>query len=87
MIKEISVFTVYIIYSRSLQKYYTGQTNDFEDRLARHNSGHEKYSKAGVPWELVWNIEVSSRSEAMKLENQIKKQGAKRYLERKNCSL
>ena len=81
------MFTVYFIYSRSLQKYYTGQTNDFEDRLFRHNSGHEKYSKIGVPWELIWKTEVSARSEAMKLENQIKKQGAKRFLERKNSSL
>jgi putative endonuclease len=76
------VFTVYIIYSRSLEKYYTGQTNNFEDRFVRHNSGHEKYTKNGIPWELIWKKEVATRSEAMKLENQIKKQGAKRYLER-----
>jgi len=76
------MFVVYILYSSSLQKYYTGQTNDIEDRLSRHNSGQGKYSKIGIPWELIWTKEVATRSEAMKLENQVKKQGAKRYLER-----
>lgn len=65
-----------------MEKYYTGQTIDFVDRLARHNSGESKYSKNGVPWELIWKTEVSTRSEAVKKEIQIKKQGAKRYLER-----
>ena len=76
------MIVVYILYSRFLQKYYTGQTNNIQDRLLRHNSGQGKYSKIGVPWELIWKIEVSSRSEAVKLESQIKKH-AKRYLERK----
>ncbi|MCE3279582.1 MAG: excinuclease subunit [Bacteroidetes bacterium] len=80
------MFIVYIIYSRSLEKYYTGQTNNIQDRLLRHNSGQGKYSKNGMPWEMVWTSQVATRSEAMKLENQIKKQGAKRYLER-NSSL
>jgi len=79
---EQGLYTVYILYSRSLERYYTGQTNDFVDRLARHNSGESKYSKNGIPWELIWKIEVSTRSEAVKKERQIKKQGAKRYLER-----
>ncbi len=77
------MIVVYILCSRFLQKYYTGQTNNIKDRLLRHNSGQGKYSKIGVPWELIWKIEVLSRSEAVKLESQIKKQGAKRYLERK----
>ena len=76
------MYTVYILYSRSLEKHYTGQTNDFVDRLTRHNSGEGKYSKIGVPWELIWKTEVSTRSEAVKKDSQIKKQGAKRYLER-----
>jgi putative endonuclease len=73
---------VYIIYSCSLNKYYVGQTNNIDDRLLRHNSGREKYTKIGTPWELVWKKEVLTRSEAMKLEKQIKNRGAKRYLEK-----
>ncbi len=71
---------VYILYSRSLQKYYIGHTKDFSDRITRHNSGHEKSTKKGAPWELIWKAEVATRSQAMKLELKIKNRGAKRYL-------
>ena len=37
-------------------------------------------TKSGTPWELVLQIKVSDRSEAMILERKIKKRGAKRYL-------
>lgn len=65
-----------------MKKHYVGQTNNIDDRLFRHNAGREKFTKTGVPWELVWKKEVLTRSEAMKLEKQIKDRGAKRYLEK-----
>ena len=76
------LYTVYILYSRSLEKYYTGQTNDLPNRIFRHNSGEGNYSKIGIPWELIWRTDLPTRSEAVKRESLIKKQGAKRYLER-----
>ena len=36
---------VYILYSKSLDKYYTGQTNNLKDRLKSHNSGMEIHQK------------------------------------------
>lgn len=71
---------VYILYSESLQKYYTGQTQNLEERLARHNKGLVKSTKNGKPWVLVHSIVCGLRSEAMLLEKKIKKRGAKRYL-------
>ena len=76
-----TVYYVYILYSDSLIKYYSGQTSNLEDRLIRHNSGREKYTRKGTPWELVWNTSVLTRSEAVQLEQKIKKRGAKRFLE------
>jgi len=73
-------FHVYILKSLSTGRFYTGQTNDLEDRIHRHNSGSEKHTSKEMPWELLWSSEVSSRSEAMKLEKQIKKRGAERFL-------
>ncbi|RRO12124.1 GIY-YIG nuclease family protein [Flavobacteriaceae bacterium 14752] len=71
---------VYILYSQTLQKYYTGQTQNLKDRLARHKNGLVKSTKNGKPWVLVHFIVCDSRSEAMMLEKRIKKRGAKRYL-------
>ncbi len=72
---------VYILYSRSLNRFYVGHTSNLEDRLKRHNEGRSKSTKAGVPWELKWRQNCKSRSEAMKLELKIKKRGISRYLE------
>ncbi len=75
------MYIVYILFSKSSLKYYTGQTDDLENRLQRHNSGLSLSTKSGKPWELIYQIQFSTRSEAMLLEKKIKKRGAKRYLE------
>jgi len=72
---------VYILYSRSLNRYYIGHSSNLEDRLERHNRGRSKYTKGGKPWELIWVMVCDTRSEAMKLERKIKKRGANRFLE------
>ena len=74
-------FTVYILFSKSAQKYYTGSTQDLVNRLHEHNSGETKSIQNGIPWEVVWKTLLPSRAEAMKLETKIKKRGAKRFLE------
>jgi putative endonuclease len=73
-------YYVYILYSKISSKYYVGQTADIDKRLKRHNQGIVPSTKSGKPWELVLQIKVSNRSEAMLLEKKIKKRGAKRYL-------
>jgi putative endonuclease len=65
-------FHVYIIVSEFDQSFYIGQTANLSDRLERHNGGLEKYTSKKRPWKLIWSSEVSSRSEAMKLERKIK---------------
>jgi putative endonuclease len=72
---------VYILYSRSKQKYYVGQTQNADARLERHNRGVVLSTKSGVPWEQVWLKEMNNRSEAILLEKKIKGRGAKRFLE------
>ena len=74
-------FVVYILFSESTNKFYTGHTQNLENRLIEHNQGETSSIKSGIPWKLVWNQSCPSRSEAMKLENRIKKRGAKRFLE------
>ncbi|MBT8272221.1 MAG: GIY-YIG nuclease family protein [Bacteroidia bacterium] len=74
-------YFVYILYSFKREKYYVGQTENISKRLDRHNLGHVKSTKSGIPWKLIWKIELESRSKALLLEKKIKKRGAKRYLE------
>ena len=71
----------YILFSESLQQYYTGSTLDIEQRLRDHNNGLSKHTSKGRPWRMVYSVECNSKTDALKLENKIKKRGAKRYLE------
>ena len=77
--------TVYILYSNSIKKYYAGQTGNLVNRLKEHNSGETKSIRHGCPWELMWHAEVSNRSEAMVLEERIKKRGITRFLRDIDC--
>jgi putative endonuclease len=74
-------YKVYILFSLSIGKYYTGHSEDLENRMMEHNGGETTSIKHGIPWAIAWVKETSSRSEAIKLENRIKKRGAKRFLE------
>ena len=67
----IMKYFVYILFSKLANRYYTGQTNNIENRIIEHNSGETKSIVNGIPWELVWSVEVTSRTEAMKLEKKI----------------
>ena len=71
----------YILYSDKLGKYYVGSSEDVEKRGAAYNAGRSKFTKTGIPWKLVRVEEHIDRAEAVRREYQIKKRGAKRYLE------
>jgi len=74
-------YVVYILFSEKMGRYYCGQSDNLEKRLAIHSNGGKKYTSKGVPWNLVKIYNCASRSEAIILERKIKKRGIKRYLE------
>lgn len=59
---------VYILYSKRIDKYYIGITDNLELRLERHNQGWGKFTKGGIPWKLVYSEKFASKQEAMKRE-------------------
>ena len=75
------MFFIYILYSNTINKFYVGQTIDINKRLQRHNLKMVPSTKNGIPWKLIYSEKYSTRSEAMLKEKQIKKRGAKRFLE------
>jgi len=75
------VYTVYILYSVSRDRYYIGQTEDLERRLEEHNSGYSKSTRSGILWELVFKREFRERSEAIRYEHTLKQMKSRRYIE------
>ena len=66
---------VYILYSLSADRFYVGETVNVSERIKQHNSGFYdgSYSKQAKDWELYFEIECTSRSQALKFEKFIKK--------------
>ncbi len=75
---------VYIIYSETKMRYYVGICKDIEKRLKEHNEGRSRYTKSGIPWEVVWEEKMPSREASAVLEKKIKKRGAGRFLSDKS---
>ena len=75
------MYTVYIIYSHSLDKYYIGYTEDVDNRLEQHNSGISTFTAKANDWELKITEEYSSREMAHKRELEIKKKKSRKYIE------
>jgi len=74
-------YTVYIIYSKSTDVCYKGQTDNLHDRLSRHNNGWEKSTKHGIPWELIWSTTKRDRSASGRLERKQKNLSRERLIE------
>ncbi|MAT40139.1 MAG: endonuclease [Ectothiorhodospiraceae bacterium] len=66
------MYTVYILYSESIGKYYIGYTADVEQRLAFHNNGSSRWSKRGIPWRVVYTEAHEDKRSAMRREREIK---------------
>ncbi len=73
-------YTVYILQSIEFDKFYIGQTNDFEKRIHRHNSGYVSSTKPFIPWKLVYHIHKPNRSEVIILERKLKNLNRTRLL-------
>ena len=67
------MYYIYIIYSKKLDKYYIGTTDDIEGRIRRHNQGNKAFTSTGKPWVLVYKEEFDTKTEALKREIQLKK--------------
>lgn len=74
-------YFTYILYSKKLSRFYKGQTDDFENRIHRHNSGYELSTRSGVPWITVWVTTKADRSAAMGLEKKLKNLSVNRLIE------
>ena len=69
--------SIYILFSKSTDRYYIGHTSDVNRRLEEHNHPEElsKYTEKGILWNLILSFDIShSRGEARKVEKFIKMQ-------------
>jgi putative endonuclease len=68
-------FFVYIVYSKSIDAFYIGQTKDLEQRIIIHNKGTFKGSSTKIAndWALYFSILCETRQQALLIEKHIKR--------------
>ena len=76
-----SMYSVYILHSKSLDRYYTGYTNDLTRRIEEHNRIKGKFTDIGIPWILVYEEFFSTKKEAMNREKFIKSRKSRKFIE------
>jgi len=74
-------YCVYIIFSKKLDRYYVGHTEDLQKRIEQHNSGISDFTSTANDWVLVYSEEFGSRELARSREMAIKKKKSRKYIE------
>ena len=64
------MFTLYIIYSTHLNKYYVGYSEDVQKRLAEHNSGISDFTSKTNDWQLKYTEIFANRKQAISRERE-----------------
>ena len=75
-------YTTYILYSKTIDRFYIGYSSNFPERLQYHNNP-EKYriwTKRGIPWEVFLTIDELEKSVSRKLELHLKRMESKKYI-------
>ena len=74
--------TTYILYSKSIDRFYIGSCNSLEERLSQHHD--DKYSSGfthrAKDWEVYFQINNLSYGQARSIESHIKNMKSRTYI-------
>lgn len=66
------MYYTYILYSKKLDKFYIGYTENINNRFKEHNKGEVNYTSRGLPWVLVHYQAFIYKEDAQKEEKFLK---------------
>lgn len=74
--------TFYILYSKTIDKYYVGYTCEaISERLRKHNTNHKGFTGKVEDWQVVYFEEYETKSAAYEREQQVIKWKSRRRIE------
>ena len=74
--------TVYVLLSLKDKATYVGMAIDVTNRLKEHNSGKNRYTKAHLPWKIIYTEERPDWSTARIREKYLKSTAGKNWLKK-----
>ena len=66
---------LYLLYSKKLNEFYVGTSDDLPRRFYSHNRGENITTKAGVPWRLIYYEAYPTKEDALRREQRLKQYG------------
>ncbi len=78
----MGTYFLYILKSKSFDKFYTGISQNPHRRLEYHNSIEKGFTARYRPWEIVFTKEFDSKHEALLVERKIKNWKSKKMTQR-----
>ena len=78
---------VYALCNTVNSEIYIGITKDLSRRIKEHNSGKNRYTKAFMPWALLYVEETENYLQARKREKYLKSAAGKRSLKKSVLTL
>jgi predicted GIY-YIG superfamily endonuclease len=77
-------FYVYILQSeKNLNRYYTGFTENPEDRLQAHNAGQNPHTTKNKPWRIKTSIAFTDKQKALDFEKYIKSPSGRAFAKKR----
>jgi putative endonuclease len=77
----VASYYLYILHSKSLDRYYIGSTSNLEERLRKHLGNHKGFTAKAKDWEIVYREEFPSNNEAQARERWVKNQKSRKVVE------
>jgi putative endonuclease len=74
--------TVYILFSKELNRYYIGVTSNLEERIKKHNRKNKGFTGRANDWYLVYSEEHETKAIAIAREREIKNWKSREMIER-----
>ena len=62
------MFYVYVLRSGKTGRRYIGSCEELDERIRRHNLGHSKATRHGIPWRLLHSEAFLTREQAIAKE-------------------
>ncbi len=81
--RSFFMWTFYILYSRSRDRFYIGSTGDgLSERIRRHNTNHKGFTGGTGDWKIVYDELFQSKEAAHKRELQVKSWKSRKLIEK-----
>ena len=76
------MFYTYIIYSKTIDSYYVGASENINERLKKHKNSSKGFTNRANDWEIVYSKEFSTKQESLIFEKQIKSWKSRKMIEK-----